>query len=113
VTALLAVPALAQSVTTLVNSTDGAVGSARTRAAPPVRTFSVTNSFILADVDLGVCVQHSQRGEMRVTLQASKGARVQLVDSNTAITGYHCNVRLDDPASALVNSDGNNRNHST
>jgi hypothetical protein len=112
VTALLAVPALAQSVTTLVNSTDGAVGSARTRAAPPVRTFSLTNSFILADVDLGVCVQHSQRGEMRVKL-AFKGARVQLVDSNTAITGNHCNVRLDDPASALVNSDGNNRNHST
>jgi subtilisin-like proprotein convertase family protein len=112
-TAMFALPALAQSVTTVVNTTDGPVGSAQTCAAPLVRTFSVTDSFILADVDLGVFVEHRQRGDVRVTLQGPDGTRVQLVDGNPAISGDHLNVRLDDSASTLVNTDGNNRNHST
>jgi subtilisin-like proprotein convertase family protein len=112
-TAMFALPALAQSVTTVVNTTDGPVGSAQTCAAPLVRTFAVTDSFILADVDLGVFVEHRQRGDVRVTLQGPDGTRVQLVDGNPAISGDHLNVRLDDSASTLVNTDGNNRNHST
>jgi subtilisin-like proprotein convertase family protein len=111
--AMFALPALAQSVTTVVNTTDGAVGSAQTCTAPLVRDFSVTASFILADVDLGVYVQHNQRGDIRVTLQSPDGTRVQVVDGNTVISGDHLNVLLDDSASTLVNTDGNNRNHST
>ena len=113
VAALFAMPVLAQSVTTVVNTTDGAVGSAQVCTAPLVRTFSVTGSFLLADVDLGIYVQHAQRGDVRVTLQAPDGTRVQLVDGNTAISGDNLNVRLDDAASQLVNTDGNTRNQST
>lgn len=111
--AVFAQPALAQSVTTVVNTTDGAVGSAQTCTAPLVRNFSVTGSFILADVDLGVYVQHNQRGDIRVTLEAPDGTRVQLVDGNTVISGNNLNVRLDDAASQLVNTDGNTRDQST
>jgi uncharacterized repeat protein (TIGR01451 family) len=113
VAAIVAMPAIAQSVTTVVNTTDGAVGSAQVCTAPLVRTFSVTGSFPVADVDLGVYVQHNQRGDLRVTLQAPDGTRVQLVDGNTVISGDHLNVRLDDAASQLVNTDGNTRNQST
>lgn len=109
----LAVPAAAQSVTTVINTADGTVGSAQICTAPLVRNFTVTGSFLLADVDLGVYVQHNQRGDIRVTLQAPDGTRVQLVDGNTVISGDHLNVRLDDSAAQLVNTDGNTRNHST
>ena len=111
--AAFAVPALAQSVTTVVNTTDGTVGSAQTCAAPLVRNFNVTGSFLLADVDLGVYVEHNQRGDLRVTLQAPDGTRVQLVDGNTAISGNHLNVRLDDAAGQLVNTDSATRDQST
>ena len=108
----LAVPAAAQSVTTVVNTTDGAVGATQICTAPLVRTFAVTGTFLLADVDLGVYVEHQQRGDLRVTLQAPDGTRVQLVDGNTAISGDHLNVRLNDGAGQLVNTDGNTRNQS-
>jgi uncharacterized repeat protein (TIGR01451 family) len=109
----LAMPLAAQSVTTVINTTDGAVGSTQTCTAPLVRTFNVTGSFLIADVDLGVYVQHAQRGDVRVTLQAPDGTRVQLVDGNTVISGDNLNVRLDDSAGQLVNTDGNTRNQST
>lgn len=109
----LAVPLAAQSVTTIVNTTDGAVGSLQTCTAPLVRNFSVTGTFLVADVDLGVYVQHVQRGDVRVTLQSPDGTRVQLVDGNTAISGDHLNVRLDDAAGQLVNTDNSTRNQST
>jgi uncharacterized repeat protein (TIGR01451 family) len=109
----LAMPLAAQSVTTVVNTTDGTVGSLQTCTAPLVRNFTVTGSFLLNDVDLGVYVEHAQRGDVRVTLQSPDGTRVQLVDGNTLITGDHLNVRLDDAAGTLVNTDGNTRNQST
>lgn len=109
----MAMPAAAQSVTTVVNATDGTVGSSQICTAPLVRNFSVTGSFLIADVDLGVYVEHPQRGDIRVTLQAPDGTRVQLVNGNTVISGDHLNVRLDDSASQLVNTDGNTRNQST
>ncbi len=107
-----AMPLAAQAVTTVVNSTDGTVGSAQICTAPLVRTFSVTGSFLVADVDLGIHIEHSRRGDIRLTLQAPDGRRVQLVNGDTAIVGDHLNVRLDDEASQLVNTDGNTRNQS-
>lgn len=110
----LAAPAAAQSVTTVVNTTDGAIGSAQTCTAPLVRDFAVTGSFLVADVDLGVYVQHGQRGDVSVTLQAPDGTRVRLVDgvAGNVILGDNLNVRLDDGAGQLVNTDGNTRNQS-
>ncbi len=109
----LAAPAAAQSVTTIVNGTDGAVGSAQTCTAPLVRDFTVTGTFLVADVDLGVYVQHAQRGDIRVTLQAPDGTRVQLVDGNIVISGDNLHVLLNDAATQLVNTDGDTRNQST
>lgn len=108
----LAVPLAAQSVTTVVNSTDGAVGGAQTCTAPLVRTFTVTGNFLVADVDLGIHVDHLRRGDIRVTLQAPNGTRVQLINGNVAIVGDNLNVRLDDAAGQLVNTDGDTRNQS-
>jgi uncharacterized repeat protein (TIGR01451 family) len=110
--ASLGMPLAAQSVTTVVNTTDGAVGATQTCTAPLVRNFTVAGTFLLADVDLGIYVEHGRRGDVRVTLQSPGGTRVQLVNGNTVISGDHLNVRLDDAAGQLVNTDGNTRNQS-
>ncbi len=105
-------PAAAQT-TTYVNSTDGAVGESTTCTNPLVRNFSVGPNFTVSDVDIGINVQHTMRGGLRMTLQSPAGTRVQIVDGNdNAISADNFNVRLNDQASQLVNTDGNN-NHST
>ena len=77
-----------------------------------ILSFSVTEDFVIDDVDLGVFMEHSQRGAMRVTLQAPDGTRVQLIDGgDTSITGEHLNVLLDDGASQTVNTDDATADH--
>lgn len=106
--------ASAQTVTTVVNSTTGAINGSTTCAAPLVRNFSVASSFTVADVDLGVFATHSWRGDIRITLQAPDGTRVQLVNGNAdTVSGDHFNVRLDDGGTQQVNTDSATGNHST
>jgi uncharacterized repeat protein (TIGR01451 family) len=107
-------PALAQAVSTYVVTNDGAINGTTTCAAPLVRNFTVSDSFIVADVDLGVYAQHTWRGDIRMTLQAPDGTRVQLVNGDAdATSGDNFNVRLDDSAAQLVNTDNATGNHST
>lgn len=106
--------ASAQTVTTSVNSTVGTINGSTTCTAPLVRNFSVATSFTVADVDLGVFATHSWRGDIRITLQAPDGTRVQLVNGNAdTISGDHFNVRLDDGGTQVVNTDSATGNHST
>lgn len=110
---LAAVPASAQT-TTASNTTAGAINNTTTCTAPLVRNFTVSASFTVGDVDLGVLATHSWRGDIQVTLQSPAGTRVQLVNGDTnAISGDNFNVRLDDAASQLVNSDSATGNHTT
>ena len=104
----------AQTTTTYTNPTDGAVNGTTTCAAPLVRNFTVGTSYLVSDVDLGVYATHTWRGDLRITLQAPNGTRVQLVDGETANTsGDNFNVRLDDSAAQLVNTDSPTGNHAT
>ncbi len=107
-------PALAQAVSTYVVTNDGAINSGTTCTAPLVRNFTVSDNFTVADVDLGVYAEHSWRGDIQITLQAPNGTRVQLVNGDpNATSGDNFNVRLDDSASQLVNTDSPTGNHST
>ena len=106
--------ASAQVVTTYANSTTGTINNATTCTNPLVRNFSVSASFLIADVDIGVYATHTYRGDLRITLQAPDGTRVQLVDGDSGgISGDNFNVRLDDSASQTVNTDSATGNHST
>ena len=106
--------ASAQTVTTYVNSTVGAINGSTTCTAPLVRNFTVATAFTVADVDLGVYATHTWRGDIRITLQAPDGTRVQLVDGDAnTVSGDHFNVRLDDAGTQLVNTDAATGNHST
>lgn len=112
--AAVATPARAQTTTTYSNSTTGNINNGTTCTAPLVRNFTVSTSYLVGDVDLGVLATHSWRGDLRITLQSPAGTRVQLVDGDTGnISGDNFNVRLDDAAASTVNTDGNTANHST
>lgn len=114
--ALLADPqvAHAQAITSYVRTDDGAVGRNQVcNVSPLVRTFNVTDTFIVGDVDLGVIVDHFWRGDIRITLQSPTGTIVQLTDGNTGnLSGDNFHVLLNDEGTARVNTDGNTRNHS-
>lgn len=106
--------ASAQVTTTYTNGTDGNINNGTTCTAPLVRNFTVGTSYVVGDVDLGVFATHSFRGDLRITLQAPDGTRVQLVDGNTSsISGDNFNVRLNDSGTQIVNSDSATAAHST
>lgn len=112
--AAVAAPAHAQTSTTYSNSTTANINNGTTCTSPLVRNFTVSTSYLVGDVDLGVLATHSWRGDIRITLQSPAGTRVQLVDGDTGnISGDNFNVRLDDAAASTVNTDGNTANHST
>lgn len=114
--AVLLIPgqAFAQTTVSYTNNTTTTLDSNRTCASPAVRTFAVTENFLLGDVDLGVYATHTWRGDIRITLQSPDGTRVQVVNGDTgSISGDNFNVRLDDSASQVVNTDGATSNHST
>jgi uncharacterized repeat protein (TIGR01451 family) len=112
--ALATNPAAAQTTTTYSNTTTGAINNATTCAAPLVRNFTVAGSFTVGDVDIGMLATHTWRGDIRVTLQSPTGTRVQVVTGDSDnISGDNFNVRLNDSAVLLVNTDGNTTNHST
>lgn len=106
--------AAAQSTTTYVNSTDAVIDGTTTCTAPLVRNFTVSSSFNVSNVRLGFFAEHTWRGDIRLTLQAPDGTRVQLVNGDTNnISGDNLNVLLDDSASQVVNTDSATGNHST
>lgn len=102
--ATMAAPAAAQTAS---NTTTGAINGTTDCTAPLVRNFTVSSSFTIGDVDLGVLATHSWRGDMQMTLQSPAGTRVQLVNGDVNnVDGDNFNVRLDDAAATLVNVDG-------
>lgn len=105
-------PAMAQSTSTFTNTTTGTINGTTTCAAPLVRNFSVSSSFTIADVNIGILAQHFWRGDLQITLQSPMGTRVQLVNGDTQNTsGDNFNVLLDDGAGQLVNTDSATGNH--
>lgn len=105
-------PALAQSASTFTNTTTGNINSGTVCTSPLVRNFTVSSNFTVSDVNIGILVQHSWRGDLQITLQSPSGTRVQLTNGDTAnVSGDNFNVLLDDSAAQLVNTDSATVNH--
>ncbi|WP_374417947.1 proprotein convertase P-domain-containing protein [Novosphingobium arvoryzae] len=96
----------AQTVTRYTNTTDSAAGGINSSATPCTntfkRTFSVGTSFTVADVNVGVLVAHTYRGDLAMFLRSPAGTRVQLTDSATAGAAQNFNALFDDEASAGI-----------
>lgn len=101
---LILVPgvATAQTVNQYTNSTSGAINNTTTCTAPLVRNFTVSASFIVADVDIGLFMSHAWRGDIRATLQSPAGTRVQVINGNTNNSADNLNVLLSDENSGQV-----------
>lgn len=85
-----------------VNSTDGTISETATPCTAPLqRTFSVAEHYALTDVNIGVLLAHTYRGDLRLTLKSPAGTSVALM-TNIATTPNNLNVLFDDSAAASI-----------
>lgn len=87
--------------TTYSNTISGTISNTATScSAPLVRTFTVGSGITVADVNIGIYVTHTWRGDLRFTLESPTGTRVQIVNApgGTSNSTDNFNVLLDDEA---------------
>ena len=93
-------PAYAQ--TTYPNTTSGTVSStASSCAAPLTRTFNVPTGGIVIDVDIGVFVNHPQRGDLRMFLISPSGTSVRIFN-RTGAGADHINALFNDEGTLTI-----------
>lgn len=96
--ALCAFPQSALAQLQYTNSTDGTVNETATPCSNPlVRNFTVSEIYTVADVNIGVLMAHTYRGDLQFYLQSPAGTRVQLIN-NIGTTRDNVNVLFDDSA---------------
>lgn len=96
----ISAPARAQL--TYTNTTDGPISeTVTTCAAPLVRTFNVTTSFTISDVNIGVLLAHTYRGDLQINLVGPDGTRIAL-QTNIGTGLDNENVLFDDAAAAAI-----------
>lgn len=97
-------PASAQ-VHQYTNTTDSSTGEidvlSTPCSAPFTRTLSVADSFVVADVNLGILMAHTWIGDVTINLVAPNGTRVKVFD-RIGSSNDNFNILLDDQAAASV-----------
>lgn len=102
--ALVVAPAQAQTSTTYSNSTAGTISESATPCtAPMVRSFTVAANMQVTDVEIGVQLGHSYRGDLRLTLTSPAGTAVDLI-TNVGTGADNLNVLFDDGAAASIST---------
>ena len=97
-------PARAQWV---LNPTTGTIGNTTPCTGTSLtRTFEVATPGTVADVDLGLDIDHLWRGDVRARLTSPAGTTVELITADTGASGNLDNyrIRLDDSAAVQVNT---------
>lgn len=106
--ALCVFPQAALAQLQYTNSTDGAVNETATPCTSPlVRNFTVSEIYTVADVNIGVLMAHTYRGDLQFYLQSPAGTRVQLIN-NVGTTRNNVNVLFDDAAANPISSHTSN-----
>ena len=96
------IPSMASAQTNqYTNATTGGIVDSTTCATTVTRTFSVGTSFIVSDVDLGVFLTHTYRGDLRITLQSPTGTIVNIM-TNTGGDGDNLSDLFNDEAAAGI-----------
>jgi uncharacterized repeat protein (TIGR01451 family) len=93
--------ACAQSVNQYSNTTPGAITDSLNCATTVTRTFVVPTSYIVGDVEFGVLLTHTYRGDLRISLRSPVGTTVQLL-GNTGGAANNLNVLFDDEGAAVI-----------
>ncbi len=109
--ACAASPAAAQTATTYANTTASATGGLNETAtpctAPLIRTFTVGTSYVVGDVDIGVLLAHSYRGDLIMRLRSPLGTLVTF-NNQTGGGATNFNVMVSDEAGTLLANDATN-----
>lgn len=99
---VLGLPQIAFAQITYINSTDGTVNETVTPCtAPLLRTFTVPQIYSVADVNIGVVMSHTYRGDLRMFLQSPQGTQITLIQ-NTGASLDNVNILYDDSAAAAI-----------
>lgn len=100
--------AAAQTSSSYSDTTQASVNENATPCANPlVRNFTVASNFLTTDVNIGVVVAHTYRGDLVMTLQSPSGTRV-IVNSGVGNGADNFNVLLDDGAPAALSTHTSN-----
>lgn len=95
----------AQTATRYTNNTASAANSISDTATPcsnPLkRTFTVGTSYIIGDVNIGVLLPHTYRGDLVLTLVSPSGTRV-VISNQAGGGGDNVNALFDDSSATLV-----------
>ncbi|MBB6426693.1 proprotein convertase P-domain-containing protein [Sphingopyxis sp. JAI128] len=95
-------PAAAQTTTSYGNTTTGTISESATPCTSPmVRNFTVAANAQVTDVDIGVQLTHTYRGDLRATLVSPSGTVVNLI-TNIGTSADNLNVLFDDSAAASI-----------
>jgi uncharacterized repeat protein (TIGR01451 family) len=95
-------PGAAFAQITYSNSADGTVSETATPCTNPlIRTFTVPEIYSIADVNVGVLMSHTYRGDLRMFLLSPQATQITLIQ-NTADTQNNFNVLFDDSAAASI-----------
>ncbi|WP_223181534.1 proprotein convertase P-domain-containing protein [Sphingopyxis sp. LK2115] len=95
-------PVNAQTTTSYSNTTTGAISESATPCATPmVRNFAVTANAQVSDVNIGVQLTHTYRGDIRATLTSPAGTVVELI-TNVGASADNLNTLFDDSAAASI-----------
>ncbi|HEY0595106.1 proprotein convertase P-domain-containing protein [Sphingopyxis sp.] len=106
-------PAAAQTTTSYSNTTTGTISETATSCTSPmVRNFTITANAQVTDVNIGVQLTHTYRGDLRATLVSPSGTVVDLI-SNVGTTPDNLNVLFDDSAAASVTTHTSNNDSTT
>jgi uncharacterized repeat protein (TIGR01451 family) len=106
-------PAAAQTTTSYSNTTTGAISETATSCTSPmVRNFTVAANAQVTDVNIGVQLTHTYRGDLRATLVSPSGTVVNLI-TNIGTTQDNLNVLFDDSAAASITTHTANNDSTT
>jgi len=95
---------------TYSNSTSGTLSNQTSCATSLQRTFSVTDNFTVNDLNIGLNMAHTWRGDVQITLTSPSNTSVVIVAfSSDYLDGY--DILIDDESGNALN-DGSNDNNS-
>jgi uncharacterized repeat protein (TIGR01451 family) len=101
-----AAPASAQTTTQYTNTSsqalvDGSCSVANTRT----KTFAVSTSYIISDIDIGVLISHAYRSDVRLTLTSPAGTSVTVLTwAGNVQSGDNYSDLFDDEAATSITS---------
>ncbi len=101
---IFGLPGVARAQLQYTNSADSAISETATPCGSPlVRNFTVSEIFTVADVNIGVLLSHTYRGDLRFYLKSPAGTQIQLFN-NIGTTRNNVNVLFDDAAANPISS---------